>query len=57
MTAALTSEQHRPGLLDPAAAPGSPAISRLLKPDAWPLPRLLRNELHAGSLQGFLSFP
>ena len=35
----------------------TPAISRLPKPDARPLPRLLRNELHPGGLQGLLNFP
>ena len=33
------------------------AISSLLKTDAGPPPRLLRNEFHASSLQGFLNFP
>ena len=35
----------------------TPAISRLSKPDARPLPRLLRDDFHAGGLQGLLNLP
>ena len=33
------------------------AIACLLKPDAGSFPRLLRDELYAGSLEGFLNLP